>query len=425
METTRRQFIATTAGLSLAALAGSPAALAARLARPFAAAPLKILILGGTGFLGPAVIDAAKARGHSVTTFNRGRREKYVGSRDGVEKLYGNRDPQKHAGFKVVDGKEVDDESTPKGLKELEGKKWDAVIDTSGQIPRHVRASAELLAPHCGQYLYTSSISAYKDNDKANADETAETAVLSDPTVETMGAQFENYGGLKRLCEQAVEAAFKERATNIRPGYIVGPGDTTDRFTYWPVRVSRGGAILCPGKATDPVQFVDVRDLAEWMIHCAETKASGYFNATGPASVYTNGQLLAACEKVAPSPKEPRKLVWADYPELEKHGVGPGSLPILLPCEGEMAGFHTRSVAKAVAAGLKFRSAEATCKDLLDWWPKAVELRAKVAKEQAADFEKQGRPLPKMPPADQLRAGIPAEKEAEILKALAEAAPGK
>ncbi len=401
---------------SLAAIVGGPAALAGAGAglnrvRPVGA-PLKILILGGTGFLGPHTIDAAKARGHSVTIFNRGRREKFVGARDGIEKVYGNRNPDKYAGVKFVDGKEVDDETTPKGLAELQGKTFDAVIDNSGYYPRHVRASATLLAPHVKQYVFISTLSVYESNARPGEDEKAPLGTISDPTVESMGAQSENYGPLKALCEQAAEAAMPGRVSNVRPGYIVGPLDTTDRFTYWPVRIDRGGEFICPGAASDQVMFIDVRDLAEWLITLVENKTVGVMNATGPEKKYTNGELVAACQKVSGKPGTP---VWIPYDALTQLGCQPGMLPIMLPSTGELAGFHTRSVAKAVAAGLKFRSAEQTCKDLIEWWPKAVELRTKVNKEQIEQAEKEGRPAPRMPDPSRLRAGLPPEREAEIL----------
>jgi 2'-hydroxyisoflavone reductase len=378
-----------------------------------AGASLSILILGGTGFLGPAVIDAAQARGHKVTIFNRGRREKYVGTRDNIEKLYGNRDPEKHADEEKNEG--------PKGLEELKGKKFDAVVDTSGYVPRIVKASAELLAPNVGQYLFISTLSVYAKNDAKNADESDAVGVMTDPTVEEMGSSFENYGPLKALCEQAAEAAMPGKVSNIRPGFIVGPGDTTDRFTYWPVRVSRGGEVLVPGTAEDAVQIIDVRDLAEFAVHCLETKAVGVMNACGPKDAMTNGQVLSACVSASAGVRKEKAvtdptLTYVPYEWLGANGIPPGALPILLPPDGETAGFHTRSNAKAVKAGLKFRTIEDTCGALIAWWPKAVELRAKVLKQQTEDNAKAGKPAPRMPAEpDALRAGIPSAAEGEIL----------
>jgi len=261
--------------------------------------PLSILILGGTGFLGPATIDAALARGHAVTIFNRGKREKYVGVRDHVEKLYGNRDPDKHALTRFVDGAEVEDETSPKGLTELEGRKWDAVIDNSGFVPRIVGASAKLLAPNVDQYVFISSVSAYMGASQPDADESDSLATIHDPTVEDMGPQFQNYGALKALSEKAAQEAMPGRVTVIRPGFIVGPDDTTDRFTYWPVRAAMGGDMLVPGTPDDPVQFIDVRDLAAFLVHCVETRAFDVMNVTGPEKPTTSGDLIDACAAAA------------------------------------------------------------------------------------------------------------------------------
>jgi 2'-hydroxyisoflavone reductase len=416
MHATRRDFLAASAAMTASALIVRSGLSQVNLTR---GAPLNILILGGTGFLGPATVDAAQARGHKVTLFNRGRREKYVGVRDNTEKLYGNRDPDKHAQSKTVEGKEVEDESSPKGLKELEGKKWDVVIDNSGYVPRIVKASAELLAPNVGNYIFISTVSVYKNNDKPGKDESDEIGVPADPATEQMGAQFENYGPLKALSEQAAERAMPGRVTNIRPGYIVGPGDTTDRFTYWPVRIAQGKQVLVPGAPQDPVQFIDVRDLAEFIIHCAETKTLGVMNATGPAKPMPVGDLMRGCIAAASKtgPKHEAVLEYIPYSWLASNGVPPGSLPILLPPEGEYAGFHSRSVDKAVKSGLRFRSAEETASALLEWWPAALALRAKVAAQQIEEAKAAGRPAPQVPPADRLRTGLPEGKEAEVIKA--------
>lgn len=427
MTTTRREFIAVSAATATAAAAAT-AALSSRaglagVLRPQPAKPLSILILGGTGFLGPATIDAAQARGHKVTIFNRGKREKYVGSRDNIVKIYGNRDPDKHAQSKFVDCKEVEDETSPKGLKELEGKKFDAVVDNSGFVPRIVKASAELLAPNVGHYVFISTLGVYKNNDKPNMDESDELGIMADPTVEEMGADSSNYGPLKALCEQAAEKAMPGRVTNLRAGYIVGPGDTSDRFTYWPVRASQGGTMLVPGTPDDAVQFIDVRDLADFIIHCMETKAAGAMNAMGPAKPLKTGGLIAACVSAAKNSgsKDVAVPQYVPYEWLAKHDAEAGTLPILLPPDGETAGFHTRKIDRAIKAGIKFRSAEETCKALLDWWPKAMELRTKVAQQQTEEAKARGCPAPKFPPPDRLRAGLAPEREAELLKEYAAA----
>jgi 2'-hydroxyisoflavone reductase len=342
------------------------------------AAKKRILILGGTGFLGPAIVTAAQARGHALTLFNRGKTRPELFP--GTEKLRGDRDPKK-------DG----------GLKALEKGRWDAVIDTSGYYPRLVSASAKLLAPRVGQYLYISSVSAYAENATPGQDERAPTAVLADPTVETMGASFENYGGLKRACEEAAEKAMPGRVANVRPGYIVGPEDRSDRFTSWPVRYAKGGEMLAPGAPTDPLQIIDVRDLAEWLVLLVEGRTMGLFNAVGPQEPWTMGALFDAC-KAATGQKDTR-LTWVPADFLEKHGEnGDGEIPIWAPYQGKYKGMHQYSNAKAVKAGLRFRPPATTVKDTLDWFnAQPPERRAK------------------------LRAGLTPEKEALLLAAWAKA----
>lgn len=405
MTATRRDFLQTTfAAGALAAFGGAaPAAFASR--RANFGASLNILILGGTEFIGPATVEAALARGHKVTLFNRGRREKRKGGPDSrVEHLYGNRDPKKNAAEDLT----VTD--SPMGLSALEGRKWDVVIDNSGYFPRMVKASAELLAPNAKQYIFISSISAYKDNSKKDQDETAELATMKDPTVESMGAQFENYGPLKVLCEQAAEAAFSGRTTIVRPGYIVGPGDPTDRFTYWPVRIAQGGEVLCPGTPNDPIEIIDVRDLGEFLITLAENKTIGTFNACGPWPAMTMGDVVNACNKVG---GKNATFTWVDTPFLEKHSL---EFPIWAPSTGETAGFHTWSNERARKAGLKFRPLEQTCRDTLAWYPKEVERRTRVTKEMTEEAAKAGKPAPQLPPPDRLKAGPSSEQEAAALK---------
>ncbi|CAG0963216.1 2'-hydroxyisoflavone reductase [Phycisphaerales bacterium] len=409
MRTTRREFLQASLAAS-AALAVSPMAFA----HP-GRANLRILILGGTGFLGPAIVEDAQKRGHDLTLFNRGRREKTKGtSFDGVTKLHGNRDPEKFAEDPKSEG--------PKGLSEIEeaikgGAKWDAVIDTSGYYPRIVKASAEMLAPAAGMYCFISSVSVYKSNDKANEDESAEVGKLADPTVETMGAQFENYGPLKALCEQAAEAAFPRRALNIRPGYIVGVRDDSDRFTYWPVRTSQGGTMLVPGDSKDPVQFVDVRDLAAFILNCIERKTTGVFNVTGPAKACAWGEVIGACDQATRAVgKSPAEKVWISAEDLEKLGPDEGvDFPIWIPPKGEYTGFHTRSIAKAVAAGLTTRPAAATCEEILRWWPGEIGRRTRVTKEMQDKAEADGKPAPQMPDPSRVKTGPTPQREAEVI----------
>lgn len=376
----------------------------------------RILILGGTGFLGPKTIDAAIARGHEITIFNRGKREKFLPLEHDVTHLYGNRDPELPADDeRGPDGKLLRPDATPRGLEQLVGRKWDAVIDNSGYFPRHVKASAELLAPNVGHYIFISSISAYDEASipASGGDETVKLAELADPTVETMGDQFQNYGGLKVLCERAAQAAFPGRATIVRPGYIVGPGDPTDRFSYWPVRISKGGEVLAPGSPDDPLQWIDVRDLSEWLVELVEESTFGELHAVGPAEPARWGNVLATCVERAGSDA---KLEWVPAKWLEENGAGgEDSFPIWIPPEGKYAGFHRWDNARAEGAGLTFRSLDDTVKGILDWYPKEIERRVRVTKELVDAAVAKGAPPPKGPPPDQLRAGPTMEREQELL----------
>jgi 2'-hydroxyisoflavone reductase len=377
MSTSRRQFLQLSlSAASLVALGRCAHATASGEARA-AASPKKILILGGTGFLGPATVAAARARGHAVTLFNRGKTRPELFP--DVEKLQGDRDPKKG-----------------EGLKALEGRSWDAVIDNSGYYPRMVGASAALLASNVRQYVYISSVSAYANDKTPHEDESAPTAKLSDPTVETMGKDFENYGGLKRACEEAVEKAFPKGATIVRPGYIVGPEDRTDRFTWWPVRFEKGGEMIAPGTPSDPLQVIDVRDLAEWLVLLVEGSVTGPFNAVGPAKPWSMGGLFEACREVT---GKDTKLTWIPAEFLEKSGEkGDAGLPIWMPPAGDTRGAHLRSNAKAVAAGLRFRPTTETVRDTLAWFKGLPEERR-----------------------NKLRAGLPPEREAEVLALWAKA----
>lgn len=351
---------------------------------------LRILILGGTGFLGPACTESALARGHTVTHFNSGRteeRRKEAGRPSvvptGVEQLFGNRDPNKTADDRRTEGKSsaTKDPNSPKGLAQLEGKKWDAVIDTSGFFPRMVKASAELLAASVKQYVFISTISVYKDNSTPNFDESAPLQTLADPTTEEMGKDFANYGGGKALCEQAAEKAMPGRVTNIRPGFIVGPRDTSGRFIYWPVRASLGGRMAVPGKPEDPIQIIDVRDLADWVIHCIEQKVVGVYNATGPAKEMAMKAMLQGVRKGVGSDVS---FTWLNNGFLEKHGVKDGDFPLYAPPTGETAGFHRCNISRALKNGLKFRPVSETAKATLEWYKSLPpDLQPKVAPQFA------------------------------------------
>lgn len=370
------------------------------------------MILGGTGFLGPKTIDAAIARGHTITIFNRGKREKLLPLAHKVEHLYGNRDPELPADDeRGSDGKLLAPDGKPKGLEQLAGRTWDVVIDNSGYFPRMVAASAQMLAKQASQYIFISSISAYDEFPAAGGDEDTKLAKLADPTVETMGAEFENYGGLKVLCEQAARAAFADRATIVRPGYIIGPGDPTDRFTYWPVRIARGGDVLAPGSTGDPLQWVDVRDLAEWLVTLAERGTGGTFHAVGPTPPAKWGDVLQACVDAAPG----AKLNWVPATWLEQNGMGgEDSFPIWVAPTGKYEGFHRWKNGRAIAAGLTFRPIADTVKAILAWYPDEVKRRVRVTKELADAAAAKGAPAPKGDP-EKLRAGPPQEREQELL----------
>jgi 2'-hydroxyisoflavone reductase len=418
MSTSRRTFLEQTLAAAAASATIASLGLSCRKEAsesPTATAKKRILILGGTGFLGPKTVEVALARGHQVTIFNRGKREKLLPfPYQNVEHLYGNRDPLLPADDERGPDKALlHPDAKPKGLEQLQGKSWDAVIDNSGFYPRMVKASAELLAPNANQYIFISSISAYASNKTVGADETAPLATIADPTVETMGASFENYGALKVLCEQAAEAAFPGRAAIVRPGYIVGPGDPTDRFTYWPVRASRGGEVLAPGTPGDPVSWIDVRDLAAWLVTLVEDGTSGTFNALGPDRAATWGEVLDAC--VAPS-KGAASLTWVPSDWLEKNGQGgEDGFPIWVPPTGDFTGFHTWSNARAVKAGLTFRPVADTVGATLAWFPGEVERRVKVTKELQDAAAAKGVEPPKLADPTKLKAGPSPAREAELL----------
>lgn len=387
---TRRRFIVRSS-LALAGVGFLPAVLPAAESAAKSGRPLRILILGGTGFLGPACTESALARGHVVTHFNSGRTEER--RRDagrpslvpaGVEQLYGNRDPNLTADDRRQEGKPdaARDPNSPKGLAQLEGKEWDAAIDTSGYFPRMVRASAELLAPHLKQYVFISSVSAYRSMAVPNFDESAPLAVLQDPAVEVMGKDFANYGGGKAACENAAEAALPGRVTNVRPGFIVGPRDTSGRFIYWPVRASLGGEMVIPGAPADPIQFIDVRDLADWLIHCVEAGVTGLYNATGPAKALS---MKALIEGVRKGVRSRVSFTWLDNGFLEKQGVHEGQFPLYEPPVGESAGAHRCNISRALAKGLKFRPVSDTAKATLDWYRSlSADLQARVAPQFAS-----------------------------------------
>jgi 2'-hydroxyisoflavone reductase len=387
----RRTFIGTTAA-AVATASTLPRALCAepQPAAPRPPKPLRILILGGTGFLGPACTESALARGHAVTHFNSGRteeRRREAGRPSvvpsGVEVLYGNRDPNKTADDRRTEGKPgaTKDPNSPKGLSQLQGKKWDAVIDTSGYFPRTVKASADLLARHVGQYIFISSISVYKRNDAPNSDETAALNTLEDPTTEEMGKDFQNFGGGKALCEKAAETSMPGRVTNIRPGYIVGPRDTSARFIYWPVRASLGGTMAVPGAPADPIQIIDVRDLSDWIIRCIEQRTFGVFNATGPEKELSMSAMLEGIRKGVGSDVS---ITWLANEFLAEQKISEGQFPLYSPPTGDTAGFHRCNISRALAKGLTFRPVTDTAKATFDWYKSLPpDIQARVAPQFA------------------------------------------
>jgi 2'-hydroxyisoflavone reductase len=330
--------------------------------------PLRVLIFGGTGFIGPHFVTALRDGGHKLTLLNRGKRN--PGLFPDVETLIGDRNGQ---------------------IDALKGRDWDIVVDDSGYLPAQVKLSAELLKDHVQHYIYVSSISAYADLSTAGIDEDYKLAQLKDPTVKEVTG--ETYGGLKALCEQIVEQTYAARQAVIRPTYIVGPGDHTDRFTYWPVRVARGGEMLAPGSAGDPVQFIDVRDLAEFVRLCVEQRIAGRYNACNPPGAVTMGNLLDTSKRLS---KSNATFAWADLKFLEEQKLlESGEIPIWSPTSGESAGAALVSSARAVAKGLRFRPLETTVRDTLAWH----------AQRPAEQKQK-------------LKAGLSAEREAELLKQL-------
>ena len=367
----RRDVLRMAAWLSAgAALRGIPAAPI----HPAAARPGTLLILGGTGFIGPHLTQEALQRGWKVTHFNRGRSA--AGEPAGVERLIGDRKGQ---------------------LDSLRGRRWDAVIDDTGYIPKYVRMSAELLAPNVSYCLFVSSISAYASFARPN-DEHSPTGTLSDPDIEKV--TDDTYGPTKALCEQYTAAAFGGRACIVRPGYIVGPLDPTDRFTYWPARAAKGGEMLAPGTPGDPIQIIDVRDLAAWMMQLVGSRTTGCFNADSPPRAFTMGELVAASRRA--SPQVGTKVTWVSEDFLGSHWKADElDLPPWSPMKGESAGASLTSVEAALAAGLRSRPLEVTVRDTLAWF-------------QTLPPERQAK----------LKAGLDPQKEAETLRAW-HAAAGK
>lgn len=314
---------------------------------------MNLLILGGTGFLGPHTVREALKRGHKMTLFNRGRTRQ--GLFPNQVNLLGDRNPDKG-----------------QGLSALKGKQWDAVIDTSGYWPKEVGASAELLAPNVKQYVFISTVSVYADFSKIGLIETDAVGTLTNEEIEeiekTDKVTPEAYGPLKALCEKAAEKAMPGRVTNIRPGLIVGPGDPTDRFTYWPVRVDRGGKVLAPLPKEKPVQFIDVRDLAAWIIKMIEDGHEGVYNATGPEAELSMAQMIYGCRAATNSKVS---FTWVDPEFLNSQNVRPWyELPLWIPGD-ESAGQDQVNIDKAISMGLTYQPLAVTARDTINWHKKS------------------------------------------------------
>jgi len=384
MAHSRRAFLQQSAGAALGAIAA--ASLAARADElievafgEVAPAPKKldILMLGGTGFLGPQLVRYATARGHTVTLFNRGQRAPEMFPDH--ETIIGNRDPDIEPGLAPLEQAIAD------------GRRWDAVLDTSAYVQRTARAGAEVLKDATDQYLFVSTICAYTDwATIVNGDEDNELATMEDETNEEVNA---HYCELQAICEREFFKAFPDRWTVVRPGLIVGPGDFSDRFTYWPVRIERGGEVLVPGRYNDPIQWIDVRDLAKFIVTLAENKSMGAYHGCGPDHPADMAELVYTCKGVTGSDAT---FTWIDDMEfLAEHEVRAWQeAPLWADPNGELAGVNTYSNARSIAAGLTTRPLADTVRDTLVYWHSLPEDRRAT-----------------------LRAGISPEREAEVLAA--------
>jgi 2'-hydroxyisoflavone reductase len=328
--------------------------------------PKRILVLGGTGYVGPHIVRAARAQGHKVTLFNRGKSA--PGMFPDVETIIGDR----------VTG----------DLDRLRGHEWDAVIDTWVMMPKSVHATADLLKDHVGQYLFVSTISVYKLG-KDPIDESS--PVLSPKTVNAKKLEgVEDYGGNKALAEHEAEELMPGRATAIRAGVIVGPGDPSDRFIYWPLRFARGGEVLAPGTPADRMQLIDVRDLAAFIIRCIDDKIVGVYNTVGPDDP-SLPKILDACRTAAGSDAT---ITYVDNPFLEAEKAGGwDDFPLTVDNNGDQPNFSHVSAQKAIARGLSFRSPVESARDALAWYNAQPDERR-----------------------NQKRPGIAPEREAELLR---------
>jgi len=351
---------------------------------------LKILILGGTGFLGPKIVQNAIDRGHEVTLFNRGMTNPHLFP--DLEKLVGDRYGDMSA---------------------LEGREWDAVIDPFTYVPRTVKASAELLAPNVGYYLVISSISVYAAFPERGLDETAPLATVPDEAIERITSHRQvgqHYGGLKALCEQAAEEVMPGRTCSVRPGLIVGDGDMTNRFTWWPYRVRRGGRMIAPGDPDKSVQVINVYDLGEFIVTATEKGLKGAYNADSKPGSITMGSILETSNKVSGTNTE---VTWMDPGFLEEQGVHAWAhLPGWLPPEGDYTGAGYLSVEKATRAGLKQAPLATTIQQTYDWIDNGLPEPLKQQLESGYD-EQTGR-----------SGGLSSEREQRVLEVWRTRDPG-
>ena len=367
MNSDRRRFLkASLLGGAAVAAGCTPEAAPEQEEAPQAFSPLKILVLGGTGFIGPHMVREALRRGHEVSLFNRGRTNNEL-----------------FPDLKLYKG------DRNSGLQSLEGGNWDVVVDNSGYVPRHVEDSARLLSSVVSHYLYVSTISVYAVS-PAPITEESPLATMEDETVEEVTG--ETYGPMKGLCEQRVLTEVgADRTTILRPTYICGPGDRTDRYTYWPVRTLRGGEMLWPGTPEVDIQIIDVRDFANFTVACVEQKTPGIFNTVTPLRSFKMGDLMEDSLAVTGSDMAP---VWVDKTFISENEVADGGgLPIWEHPDGEYAPLSLVDGSRAVAAGLKNRPTRETARDTISWW-----------KTLPADR------------SESLRAGLSAEKEADLLR---------
>ena len=340
----RRDFLAA-AGLLGAGAALTGKQLFAAAAEMAAPTPKRVLVLGGTGFIGPPMLSYLSDRGHDIAIFTRGNRESDI---PGVEHLIGDRDND---------------------LSALEGRSWDVLFDNNARDYRWVQLTTELLKDSVERYVFVSTISAYAGEalgyDYLDAGQPASLIDVGSPLAMPpddfrLGDELP-YGPTKALSEKIVQEAFPGRTTIVRPGFIVGPGDPTDRFTYWPVRIDRGGEVLAPGDGSDPVQIIDVRDLTEWIVRLAETGTSGIYNGVGPAGSLSMAEMLYGIRAITPTPVD---LTWVPIPFLrEQKGEPYSDMPIWIP------GDPLSSVGNgaSIEAGLTFRPLAVTAADTLAW----------------------------------------------------------